>query len=231
MQILTHPRHGENVGRIERAASVLGGAVLTMSGMRTRGAGGIALAVAGAELMRRGFTGTCYAYSLLGISTAPSGERASLPYTTGIRVDASTVINRPVSEVYRFWRQLENLPRFMQHLDSVTVLDGKRSRWAAKGPGGRTVEWEAEIVNKVENRLIGWRSLPGSTVQNAGSVQFREAAGGGTEIRVELQYNPPAGMLGAYVAQLFGEEPTQQIEEDLNRLKQVLETQETPVGL
>jgi uncharacterized membrane protein len=156
---------------------------------------------------------------------------ASVPRGKGIKVEESVVINRPVVEVYRFWRNFENLPRFMDHLESVTVLDENRSHWVAKGPAGSRIEWEAVIHNEIDNELIAWRSLPGSEVNNAGSVHFTPALqGNGTEVRVVLSYDPPAGKLGAAVAKLLGEEPSQQVADDLRRLKQVLDVGEATAG-
>jgi uncharacterized membrane protein len=117
----------------------------------------------------------------------------------------------------------------MNHVESVREIDQTRSHWCVKGPAGRQVEWDAVINNEAENELIAWRSLPGAAVDSAGSVQFKDAPGGrGTEIRVELQYNPPGGTLGAVLAKLWGEEPSQRIHEDLLRLKQILEAGEVP---
>lgn len=136
-------------------------------------------------------------------------------------------INRPVEEVFSFWRNFENLPRFMNHLESVTVLNDHRSRWVAKGPGGTEVSWEAEIIEEKPNELIAWESLEGSAVENAGSVRFERATGGrGTVVRVKLQYRPPGGAIGATVAKLLGEAPEKQIPQDLLRVKQLLETGE-----
>lgn len=138
----------------------------------------------------------------------------------------SVTINRPPSEVYDFWRDLENLPRFMRHLESVRVTNGK-SKWRARGPAGMTIEWDAEVVRDEPQRSIAWRSLRGAMVPNRGTVVFRSAPGGrGTEVLVELSYEPPAGAVGKAFAKLFGEEPSQQISSDLRRLKQVLETGE-----
>jgi uncharacterized membrane protein len=145
----------------------------------------------------------------------------------GIKVEHTITVNRPREEVYHFWRQLENLPRFMDHLESVTVLDEDRSHWVAKAPAGTKVEWDASIQDEIENELIAWRSLPGSDIDNAGSVHFLPA-GEGTEVRVVLSYDPPAGRVGAAVAKLLGEEPEQQVEQDLRRFKQVMEAVETP---
>lgn len=144
-----------------------------------------------------------------------------------IHIVKSIHINRPVAEIYRFWRDFENLPRVMQHMESVAVTGERRSRWVAKGPAGATIEWEAETVEDRPNEAIAWRSIEGATVENSGSVKFAPAHGGrGTLVSIRLDYNPPAGLVGAAVAKLFGEEPALQIEEDLRRLKQIMETGE-----
>jgi uncharacterized membrane protein len=141
-------------------------------------------------------------------------------------VDERIVIARPRSEVYGFWRNLENLPRFMDHLESVSVVDEERSHWVARGPAGTRVEWDAVVHNEIPNELIAWRSLKGSEVDNAGSVHFSPTENGDTEVRVVLRYDPPAGRLGAAVARLLGEDPSRQVAEDLRRLKQVVEAGE-----
>lgn len=136
-------------------------------------------------------------------------------------------INRPPEEVYRFWRDFENLPRFMSHLESVQVTGPRHSHWRAKAPAGMTVSWDAEITGDQPDRMISWRSLEGADVENAGSVRFERATGGrGTVVRVELEYKPPAGAVGWAIAKLFGEEPGQQIDDDLRILKQIMETGE-----
>lgn len=143
-----------------------------------------------------------------------------------IRVHTITVNNSP-DEVYRFWRDFENLPRFMSHLESVRITGERRSHWVAKAPAGTSVEWDAEITKDVPGQMIAWRSVEGADVENSGVVRFDSAPGGrGTEVRVELIYNPPGGLLGAGVAKLFGEEPGTQIKGDLYRFKQVMETGE-----
>jgi uncharacterized membrane protein len=144
-----------------------------------------------------------------------------------IEVTKTMTIGLPVEEVYRFWRDFQNLPRFMAHLESVVVQGDRRSRWTAKGPGGKTFSWEAEITEDRPNELISWRSMPGADVHNTGMVRFLPAPGGrGTELRVDLKYDPPAGLFGASVAKLLGKEPGEQIEGDLRRFKQVMETGE-----
>ena len=145
----------------------------------------------------------------------------------GVHVVENITINRPRNEVYGFWHNFENLPRFMAHLESVQVLDEKRSHWKAKAPAGATVEWDAETIEDRPNEFIAWRSLEDSEVPNSGWVQFKDAPGNrGTEVRVELRYRPPGGKIGALVAKLFGEEPQQQVKGDLRRFKQVMETGE-----
>lgn len=143
-----------------------------------------------------------------------------------VRVQSITINGTP-EKLYNYWRNFENLPRFMNHLDSVRVSDDKRSHWVAKAPAGQQVQWSAEIIEDIPNQLIAWRSLPGSDVDNTGAVRFMNApAGRGCEVHVKLEYSPPAGKLGVGIAKLFGEEPGQQLKGDLYRFKQVMETGE-----
>lgn len=231
-QVNTAATAWENVGSAERAASVIAGSALALYGLRRGSVPGFTLAALGGCLVYRGATGHCSLYQSLGMSSSDGVDRvtaARFSGRRGVNVEHSVTVSRPVADVYRFWRQLENLPRFMEHLESVTVLDDRRSHWVAKAPGNTHVEWDAEIINEIDNELIAWVSLPGSDVASAGSVNFREAPDGrrrGTEVRVRLQYNPPGGKVGAAIASLFGEEPSQQIAEDMARLKQLLETSE-----
>jgi len=144
-----------------------------------------------------------------------------------VHVEKSVVINRSAEELYRFWRDFQNLPRFMHHLVSVEVTGQTRSHWTAKGPAGTTVEWDAEIVNETPNELISWRSLEGADVANAGSVRFERAPGGrGTIVRVKMQYRPTGGAVGATVAKLLGQSPEKQVKIDLYQFKQMMETGE-----
>ncbi len=139
----------------------------------------------------------------------------------------SVTINRPAAELYRFWRDFENLPRIMPHLESVESSGDGRSHWRAQAPAGKTVEWDAELIEDRPNQFIAWRSLPDADVRNSGSVRFRPAPGGrGTEVTVELRYEPPGGGIGAAVAKLFGREPQQEVSADLRAFKQVMETGE-----
>jgi uncharacterized membrane protein len=151
--------------------------------------------------------------------------------TGGTNVKRSIIINSTPAELYRYWRDFENLPRFMQHLQSVKETGDGRSHWVTKGPADSRVEWDAELTSDRENELIAWRSLEGSDVYNTGSVRFEEATGGrGTVVRVEIDYTPPGGVIGKGIAKLFGEDPQQQIYDDLRCLKQVIETGEIVVS-
>jgi uncharacterized membrane protein len=154
-----------------------------------------------------------------------------LPDLAPLQVRASITVNRPVEEAYRFWHDFQNLGRFMKHVESVEVIDERRSRWKAKGPAGKVVEWEAEMIGDEPNRLIAWRSREGSEVETSGSVRFRPApANRGTELLVDMTYRPPAGVIGASVARLLGQDPEAHIREDIRRFKQLLETGEIPTA-
>ncbi|HEX3035278.1 MAG TPA: SRPBCC family protein [Thermodesulfobacteriota bacterium] len=226
MELMKNKRGNENINEVERWASIIGGGALTLYALKQRSRGSILLALLGGGLIQRGATGHCYMYETLGVRTSGQGE----PYERGISVKKSiTIGNKTPEELYKFWRNFENLPIFMKHLESVRVIDDKHSHWVAKAPRGNTVEWDAEITYERENDMISWRSLEESDISNAGSVRFERApAGRGTTIRVSLQYNPPASKIGSTIAKLFGEEPDQQIREDLRRLKQLMETGEVP---
>jgi uncharacterized membrane protein len=144
-----------------------------------------------------------------------------------VHLETSIAIDKSPEELYTFWRDFKNLPLFMKNLESVSELNVRKSHWVAKGVGAARVEWDAEIYNEKENELIAWRSLENADVVNAGSVRFHKGpAGHGTYVRVTVNYNPPAGHLGATVARLLGAEPTQLIKEDLRRLKQMMEAGE-----
>jgi uncharacterized membrane protein len=154
----------------------------------------------------------------------------SLRTTTSSRIQAkaSITVRRPIETVYDFWRDLSNLPSFMIHLNSVDER-GNRSHWRATAPGGRTVEWDAELVEERPNELLHWRAT--GQIPNEGTVRLMEAPGNrGTEIHVSLAYEPPAGELGALVAKMFGEEPQIQIKDDLRRFKQVMEAGEVVIS-
>jgi uncharacterized membrane protein len=223
-------RPDTNISETERWISLIGGAGLAAWGLTRRDKPGFGIAAIGGAMMYWGATGHCDLYQTLGLNTAKrgygkgTGSKAGVPYELGIRVDEEVRINRPVEHVYRFWRNLENLPRFMRHLHRIEVRDDQTSHWIVCGPAGMQVEWDAEIVNDVENQVIGWRSLPGSQVDNGGSVRFDPMPDGSTAVRVSLQYNPPAGTLGAWLARRFGEDPEHTIREDLQRFRELMDT-------
>jgi uncharacterized membrane protein len=203
------------------------GAVLLLVGASRRSTVGACLAVASAPLLYRGITGRWP--DVLNGSGQPDSTKAALGGDGGVHVRESIRLEVPVGDVYQFWRRLENLPQFMTHLDRVTEGVDGRSHWVTSGPGGLAVAWDAEIINEVENKVLAWRSLPGSDVVTAGSVNFDAARGGrSTQVSVHLQYAPPVGKTGAFVASLFGREPSQTIREDLRHFKQWLEAGEIP---
>lgn len=140
----------------------------------------------------------------------------------GIQVRESIVVEKPDSELYAYWRKLENLPRIMSHLESVTEM-GNRSHWKAKGPLGMNPEWDAVITDERQNETISWRSLEDAQVPNEGTVRFSRRSNSSTEVIVSLTYHPPLGPVGAAVARLFGEEPSKQIRDDLQNFKQAVE--------
>lgn len=215
-----------NVGKKERMASVASGGALIAYSLARRNWGSVPLALAGVGFVYRGATGHCNVYQALGVDHSTQREgRAAV--SQGVKVERSVTINQKPAELYNFWRQLENLPRFMRHLESVQQLDEKRSHWVAKGPADVKVEWDAEIIAEQENALLSWRSLEGADIPNAGSVRFiPQANGQGTMVKVTLSYEPPAGKAGQLFAQLFGADPETFIAEDLRRFKQLVETGE-----
>ena len=227
-----------NLGQTERWLSLVAGGVLAAWGLTRRDTIGGTAAVGAAALLYRGMSGHCHVYEALGvdqrsrkgtgvIANRQSDTRRQLGGARGIHVEESVTINRPVADVFRFWRNLENLPTFMHHLESVAEREEGISHWVATAPAGLHVAWDARIINEVDNKLIAWQSLAGSTIATAGSVNF-DVTEHGTRVRVRLQYNPPGGRIGAAVARLFGEEPNQTIREDLRRFKRLLETGEIP---
>ena len=217
-----------NISATEKWVSTIAGAALAVAGYQRRNN---VLGIAGLGLIGRGVSGFCPVNKAIGRNTASRDTRDALGGSRGVMVESAVTIYRPVQEVYSYWRQFENLPRFMYHLEDVLDLGGNRSQWTAKGPLGTTVSWQAEIIMDVPPEMISWRTLPDSDVVSAGSVWFKPAGGDhGTEVKVKLQYDPPAGKVGANVAWLLGEDAQQEIDEDLRRFKQLLETGEISTG-
>lgn len=217
-----------NVGPTERQASMIGGAALAISGLssiaKRHYLPGLAMVAAGGMFLYRGKTGHCELYQALGVDTIHTSE-------SGMRIEKVVTINRPPREIYDFWRNLENLPRFMKHLDSVQVTGEKTSHWKASGPGGVTVEWDAEMMDDYPSQQISWHSVGETRLPNKGTVEFKEAPGGrGTEVRVVMDYYPPGGVAGKAAAKLMHPVTSQQLEDDLKRLKQIMETGEIATG-
>lgn len=216
----------QNIGDVERMTTGAIGFALAAFGLSRRSPFGLLLALGGVGLATRAVTGHCPLNEAAGLDEE---DRQAAPWNRSVKVKQSITITRPRQEVYAFWRKLENLPRFMRHLEAVIETDAKRSDWRAKAPAGRQVTWTAEITDEAIDERIAWKSLEGADVPNEGSVRFEDAPGGrGTVVRVELSYSPPAGALGAFFAKLFGEEPKGQIADDLRRLRSLLETGEVP---
>ncbi len=227
-----HRKGNPGIGSTERLITGLVGAALLALILRKKRLRPVLFPVA-TGLIAKAFTGhsTKSALNRLTARKERVSPVASVGRGQSIKVEQSVTINRPVLEVYRFWRNFGNLPRFMDHLESVTVIDETRSHWVAKGPAGTRVEWDAVIHNEVDDELIAWRSLPGSEVNNAGSVHFTPTANGNaTEVRVVLSYEPPAGRVGAAFARFLGEEPSKQVEDDLRRFKQVMDSGDLAAG-
>jgi uncharacterized membrane protein len=227
MNATLHNLSDVNVTMVERTLSVFTGSVLLLYGLRNRGVTAAGAAVLGGGLLVRGVTGRSQLYNALGFNTASEEER--LPAKRAVRVEKTLTINAPAEKLYGFWRDIENLPRFMRHLRSVQRLDDHRSHWVASSPAGVRVGWDAEILTDVENEHISWQSTEHADVYNAGSVHFHPAPyGRGTEVKIVIRYTPPAGALGVAFAKLFQENPEQQIAEDLRRFKSLIEAGEAP---
>lgn len=213
-----------NVGPIERKASLVGGAALAVSGLKYLAKKhylpGLVMMTAGGLFLYRGKTGHCNLYEAIGVDTAESED-------SSLRIEKILTINRPPQQVYEFWHDLQNLPRFMQHLDSVHETGEKTSHWKARGSVGVTVEWDAEMIDDYPGQQISWLSVGETELPNSGIVEFKKAPGDlGTELKVVIEYYPPGGTIGKTIAKLAGYLNAQMLEEDLKRLKQILETGE-----
>jgi uncharacterized membrane protein len=203
-----------NVSDTERWGSLISGGALVLMGLKQGSLRGAITALAGGGLIYHGAKAQTSIQEKVGISQS-------------IKVEKTVTINKPAAELYRFWHNFENLPTFMKHIKFVKVIDNTRSHWIANAPMGASVEWDAEIINDQENKLIAWASVEGADIDNSGFVRFTPApAGRGTEVKVVIEYNPPGGVIGAAIAKLFGEEPEQQAGDDLHRFKQLMEAGE-----
>lgn len=207
------------MGNVERWASLVGGGALALAGLRDRSLRGVLLALAGSGLAYHGASGD---KSLQDRVVEATGLENS------IRVEKSaTIFNKTPEELYTFWRDFTNLPTFMKHLQRVDILSETRSHWVTRAPMGTTVEWDAEIVADRPNELIAWASTDSADVDNSGFVRFQPAPmGQGTEVKIVLEYALPGGTVAAAIAKLFGEEPEQQLGDELRRFKMLMEAGE-----
>ena len=231
----TSAAQGGNRLPMAQVVPILGGSALVLFGLSRRHPLGLVPALIGGAMIVRGATLRHPSDETERGETPGAARRVSGPplplaaLNQPIHVEKTITINRSPEELYAFWHDFANLPRFMQHLESVQVLDAGRSHWVAKAPAGASVEWDAEITADHPNTGLAWRALPESDVTNAGTVLFTPGPQGrGTEVRVTLDYQPPGGGLGAAVARLFGEEPSQQVMDDLRHFKEIMEAGEIP---
>lgn len=214
-----------NVGMAERIISVAGGALLAFLAAKNFNkskSGSIAMLTTGSSLLFRGATGYCPVNESVGRNSASSSSQIR-----PVEVTQVLTINRPRNEVYAYWRKLENLPRFMEHLKEVRQIDNKRSHWEALIPKmlGTAIKWDAEIIAEEPDSRLSWKSIARSTVDNAGEVRFQDAPNNrGTEMHVRISYHPPVGDLGKGVAKLFNPMLESMIKTDLKRFKQIMET-------
>jgi uncharacterized membrane protein len=213
-------KEGINVGQKERVISGAAGAALICFGLQRRSLGGLLLAGAGLAAIKRGLTGHCDMYKMMGVSTASQKKNKA----EDEKIEEAISIRRPREEVFKFWRKIENLPRIMSHLEMVESLGGNKSHWIARGPMDAELSWDAEVINEAENEMIAWRSLPGSELSNAGSVWFEDGGDGMTHLRLSLAFTPPGGKIGATIAEYFGGDPREQIRSDLKRFKTFMES-------
>ena len=212
------PKLSVNVNSGERVASVATGTFLIIDSLRKRNKLSILEAAAGGYLLFRGASGHCPMYSL-------AGKHHLADPVKNINIKTVLYVNRPSKEVYNFWRNLSNLPLFMQHIKSIKNIDDTHSKWKASLPGHLgSIKWKAAIVKDVPGRFLGWNSLPGSTIENAGKVEFRQTNDGGTELRVLISYRAPLGILGAGIAKLFNPAFQKIIEGDIKSFKCYIET-------
>lgn len=219
-----------NVGGMERIASGIVGGLFALSGISLLARGhtltGGVFSAAGAAMALRSATGYCPMYDRAGVSDADDELDDRAPWTRTLELEKSIAIHRPASELYTFWRALDNLPQIMDYLERVDVIDDRHSVWTAKGPRDTPLTWNAVITSDVPNQHIAWTSTEDSQFPNTGSVQFVPIRESDTLVRVALRYDPPAGALGALAATLFGKSPAKVLEKDLKRFKATMEAGE-----
>lgn len=218
---LPQKQNNDDASDTERWASIIGGSALVLMGLQQRSLRGALIAVTGGGLVYQGVKKQST------IKQAQETIKETLGVGQTIKVEKTVTINKPVAELYNFWRNFENLPTFMKHLQSVTAYDDRRSHWVTKAPLENTIEWDAQIIKDEPNHLIAWTSVEDSQIEHSGFVRFRPATGDrGTEVKIVIEYNPPGGLVGQALTKLFGEAPEQQIGDELNRFKQLMEAGE-----
>ncbi len=222
---------GMNVGDSERLISgLVGGAFLIMAAQQKKSWLVTPAAVLGLSMIGRGVTGKCRVYRELGIDSSQGGHHLAIPgglLNGTVKVQKTVTIKGSPAQIYQFWRKFDNLPKFMQNLESVSETSPGHTHWLARGPGDVQLEWDAHIHEDTANERISWATAEHSPIQHNGSVSFREdPAGRGTQVKVTLRYDIPGGKLGQGLAKLLGSEPGQQLDADLRRLKMFLETGE-----
>ena len=219
-----------NVGNAERIVSAVGGGALVAYGIKRKDWVGALLGLIGGSLALRGATGHCQVYDALDVDTREKSlldlgkKQAQNWFGQETEIVKTVTINKSADELFGFWRNFENLPKFMDHLETVKVTDEKRSEWTAKAPLGSEVSWNAVITEETPNEMIAWTSFGDSDVENSGKVEFKPTVNRGTEVKVTIRYQPPAGKIGAVAAYFLEEEPNTQVEEDLRRFKSLMET-------
>jgi uncharacterized membrane protein len=211
-------------------SAAAGGALLAF-GIKQGGVGGTLLSVLGGAMLYRGTTGHCHVYDAAGINTNTQVRSRKSPYDRGffsgrIHVNKAVTIDRTASDLYQYWKNFENFPQFMKHVESVVKTGDDTWHWKAKAPLGMSVEWDGILTSDVENQRIGWQSAEGADIPNSGVVEFRPRQERGTEVKVTMIYEAPGGKLGEWLAWALGEEPGIQIADDLRRFKMLMETGE-----
>jgi uncharacterized membrane protein len=217
-----------NIGEVERVLSVGAGVGMALCGLTSGKARGLLATLLGGGLIYRGLTGHCAFYEAMGIDTAERKPTTAVPAHQGCKIERTITVRRSAHELYDFWRYIGNFPKVMRHLKSVEPREGSRTHWIAHGLA-KDLQWDAEILNRRDDGLIAWRSLPGGDVETAGSIRFKPLGDDrGTKVTVSLKYNPPGGKIAARIANWLGAGLDEEVAEDLRRFKRVMESGDVP---
>lgn len=220
---------GRNVAQAERLASAVGGGLLALAGARRGGVGGALLGLAGAALLHRGATGHCAVYDGLGVNTAEAEARVggTLPaarHTDGVRAESSVTVARPAEELYAAWRDFSTHPRFMERVERVVVRPDGRMRWTVSAPMGRTLEWDAVVVDEREGEYVAWATEEGADLPSRGAAWFTPVGHGTTtEVRLVMEFDPPLGMVGQAIASVFAAVPEEMVRRSLLAFRDLAE--------